>query len=212
MSDAVRDRVLEEALGEIPLSGFSQASLDAAAAKAGIAKRELQDAFPKGPTSLVEAFSHWADRRMAETMAAAAPGRRMRDSVTAAVKARIEVLALHKEAARRAAAFLAVPQNAPLGAKLMMKSVDAMWRAAGDRSSDFSYYTKRAMLAGVYGSTLAYWFSDSSEGNSATWTFLDHRIDNVMAIEKFKGKAKESFAKLPDPLGIFNALRGGRPR
>ncbi len=81
----------------------------------------------------------------------------LRDRVASAVRARIEVLNPHKEAARRAAAFLALPQNAPLAAKLTMRSVDAMWRAAGDRSSDFSYYTKRATLAGVYGATLAYW-------------------------------------------------------
>ena len=78
------------------------------------------------------------------------PPERTRERVNHAVRARLEVLAPHKEAARRAAAFLAPPQNAPLAARLMMQSVDAMWRAAGDRSSDFSYYTKRAMLGGVY--------------------------------------------------------------
>ena len=136
----------------------------------------------------------------------------MRDRLTAAVRARIEVLAPHRQAARRAAAFLAIPQNAPLAARLTMKSVDAMWRAAGDSSSDFSYYTKRATLAGVYASTLAYWFSDASEGSSATWTFLDNRIDNVMQFEKLKGRAKDAFAKLPDPLKFFESFRGNTRR
>jgi ubiquinone biosynthesis protein COQ9 len=121
------------------------------------------------------------------------------------------VLEPHKEAARRAAAFLALPQHAPLAAKLLMRSVDAMWRAAGDRSSDFSYYTKRATLAGVYGATFAYWLSDSSEGHQATWTFLGHRIDNVMQFERFKGAAKDAMARLPDPFGILKSFRGGRP-
>ena len=85
-----------------------------------------------------------------------------------------------------------------------------MWRACGDRSSDFSYYTKRATLAGVYGSTFAYWLSDSSAGHSATWAFLDHRIDNVMSLEKFKGTVKQAIAKLPDPREFFNSLRGRR--
>jgi ubiquinone biosynthesis protein COQ9 len=118
----------------------------------------------------------------------------------------------YKESARRAGGFLAQPQNAPLGATLLMRSVDAIWRACGDHSSDFSYYTKRATLAGVYGATLAYWFSDSSEGNSDTWTFLGRRIEDVMRLEKFKGAAKDALAKLPDPFGIFNGLRGGPPR
>jgi ubiquinone biosynthesis protein COQ9 len=134
----------------------------------------------------------------------------LRDRVAAAVRARIEVLAPYKEAARRAAAFLSQPQNATLAAKLLMTTVDAIWRAAGDRSSDFSYYTKRAMLAGVYGTTLAYWFSDSSDGHSSTWTFLGHRIDNVMQIEKWRGQAREALSKLPDPLEFFKGLRGRR--
>ena len=207
MSDPIRERVLMEALAEIPESGFSEAALAAAAARAGVGKRELQDAFPKGPASLVEAFSDWADRRMTEIMATGDSGQRLRDKVASAVRNRIEVLAPHKETARRAAAFLAAPQHAALAARLMMRSVDAMWRAAGDASSDFSYYTKRAMLAGVYGATLAYWFSDASEGHSATWTFLGNRIDNVMQIEKFRGQARDAMAKLPNPLDILNSLR-----
>jgi ubiquinone biosynthesis protein COQ9 len=172
-----------------------------------VGKRELQDAFPKGAASLVEAFSDWADRRMTEIMGKDQSEQRLRDKVASAVRTRIEVVAPHKEAARRAAGFLAVPQHAALAARLTMRTVDAMWRAAGDTSSDFSYYTKRAMLAGVYGSTLAYWFSDASEGHAATWTFLGNRIDNVMQIEKFRGQARDAIAKLPNPLDILNSLR-----
>jgi len=210
MSDIVRERVLLEALPEIPQSGFSQAALSAAGARAGISKRELQDAFPDGPASLVEAFSQWADRIMVEKMALQPAEQRVRDRVASAVRSRIEAIAPHKEAARRAAAFLAQPQHAPLATRLMMRSVDAMWRAAGDESTNFSYYTKRAMLAGVYASTLAYWLSDASQGHSATWTFLGRRIDDVMRIEKFRSKAGEAMAKLPDPFGILASFRGGR--
>ena len=207
MTDLVRDRILAEALPDIPHTGFSQEALANAAARAGISRRELNDAFPNGAASLVEAFSHWADGQMAETLADGPGEAHLKDRVAAAVRARIEILNPHKEAARRAAAFLALPHNAPLGAKLMMRTVDAMWRAAGDRSSDFSWYTKRAILAGVYGATVAYWLTDSSEGHSATWVFLGHRIDDVMQIEKFRSSAMKAVEHLPDPLGILKSLR-----
>jgi ubiquinone biosynthesis protein COQ9 len=210
MSDVIRDRVLAEALGEIRETGVSDATLARAAEKAGVSKRELADSFPQGPVSLVEAFSHWADRRMEEILAASGK-ERMRDRITGAVKARIEAVAPHKDAVRRMMAFLAMPQHAAPAAKLTMQTVDAMWRAAGDRSSDFSYYTKRATLAGVYASTFAFWLTDASDGHAATWTFLDNRIDNVMSIEKLKGAAKNALGKLPDPLKIFSNLRGRRP-
>ena len=209
MSDGVRERVLQEALPLIPQSGFNDATLKAAAEKAGVGPAEWKAAFPNGAASLAEAFSHWADAEMEEKMRSN-QAERMRDRVAAAVRARIEVLVPHKEATRRAAAFLALPQHAPLAATLMMRSVDKMWRTAGDRSSDFSYYTKRGLLSGVYGATFVYWLSDSSEGHAETWKFLANRIDNVMEIEKFRGAARDALAKLPDPLGIFGAFKGRR--
>ncbi len=207
MSDNNRDRILAEALPLIAEMGFSDATILAAAECAGLGKRETMDAFPKGPESLLEAFSQWADARMAMRMAQDS-STRMRERVARAVKARIEALAPHREAARRATSFLALPQHAPLAARLMARSVDAMWRAAGDKASDFSYYTKRALLGGVYGTTFLYWLSDASEGNEASWAFLDARIDEVMQIGKFTGMAREAFEKLPDPFGILAGLRG----
>src|SRR5882672_11194718 len=123
MSEAIRELVLLEALAEIPENGFSETTLANAATRAGVAKRELQDAFPKGAASLVEAFSDWADRRMTEIMAKGEPEQRLRDKVASAVRTRIEVVAPHKEAARKAAGFLAAPQHAALAARLMMRTV-----------------------------------------------------------------------------------------
>lgn len=207
MSTRVRDDILPLALAEVSVHGFSDAALKAAAEKVGINSAELRAAFPNGGGSLVEAFSHWADERMAERVRDNPP-ERTRERVAYAVRARLEALEPYKDVARRAAAFLAQPQNAPLAASLMMRSVDLMWRAAGDRSSDFSYYTKRALLGGVYGATVIHWLSDSSEWHADTWAFLDNRIDDVMQIEKFRGQAREWMATLPDPLGIFGS---GRP-
>ena len=107
------------------------------------------------------------------------------------------MLAPHKEAARRAAALLSLPMHAALGAKLVYRTVDAMWRAAGDTSTDFNFYTKRGILAGVYGSTAMRWFNDTDKDEKATDEFLAARIENVMQFEKFKSKAKEALAGFP---------------
>ena len=208
MSTGVRDAILPHALAATSEHGFSEAALKTAAQRAGVNAAELKAAFPQGGASLVEAFSRWADEQMAERMRSDT-SERTRERVSHAVKARLEALTPYKDAARRAAAFLALPQNAALAASLMMRSVDLMWRAAGDRSSDFSYYTKRALLGGVYGATLLHWLSDSSEEHADSWTFLDSRIDDVMQIEKLRGAARDWMAKLPDPFGIFG-MGGGR--
>jgi ubiquinone biosynthesis protein COQ9 len=87
--------------------------------------------------------------------------------------------------------------NAGLAAKLLYRTVDAMWRAAGDTATDFNFYTKRGILAGVYGATAVRWFTDTSEDEKATDDFLAARIENVMQFESFKAKARTVLAAMP---------------
>lgn len=204
-----RLRLLRAALEEVPFSGYSETTLKAAAKKPGLPVAQVRLYFPRGPQSLVEAFSEMCDEQMKERMADTTIAR-VRDRVALAVRLRLEAMAPYREAARRAAAFLALPQNAPLAAKLVFGSVDAMWRAAGDQSSDFNYYTKRGLLAGVYSATLLHWLSDSSEGFARTWAFLDARIEDVMRIQKMRGRVDKTLQKFPNPFEVLAEMR--RPR
>src|SRR5262249_37200559 len=121
---------------------------------------------------------------------------KIRERIATAVQTRLSLLKPHKEAARRAAAYLSLPPNLPLATKLLYNTVDAMWRAAGDTSTDFNFYTKRGILVGVYSSTLMRWFNDQSDGDVETDAFLAARIENVMQFEKLKSQVREGFAKL----------------
>src|SRR6201999_2441801 len=102
----------------------------------------------------------------------------------------LEKHAGERDAARRALSLLALPLNAPLGLKLLYRTVDAMWYAAGDTSVDFNFYTKRTTLAGVCSATLLYWLNDRTEGGQGTWDFLDRRLDDVMRTGKMKSQGR----------------------
>ena len=203
---ALREAVLMAALPHAAFDGFGQSVLDKAGKEAGLGKAEVERLFENGPTSLVEYFSVWADDAMEKRLAATdLKAMKIRQRIAAAVKARLAVLGPHKEAARRAAALLSLPMNVALGAKLTYRTVDAMWRAAGDTSTDFNFYTKRGILAGVYGSTAMRWFSDTSDGEKDTDEFLAARIENVMQFESFKAKAKEVMASFPAFQDLINS-------
>src|SRR5205809_7791049 len=113
---------------------------------------------------------------------------KVRERIKLAVRLRIEQTVGGRESVRRGLALLALPFNAPLALRLLYRTVDAIWYAAGDTSTDFNFYTKRATLAGVFSSTLLYWLNDRSEGSEATWSFVDLRIDDVMRFEKWKAQ------------------------
>jgi ubiquinone biosynthesis protein COQ9 len=90
-------------------------------------------------------------------------------------------------------------------------TVDAMWRSIGDTSIDFNFYTKRALLAGVYGSTFLFWLNDRSSDCSATWAFLDRRIENVMQVPKLRGKIMERLSRLPTPRRLAERMSAFKP-
>jgi ubiquinone biosynthesis protein COQ9 len=212
--DALKRAILEAALPHVAEDGFGERTLARAAAMSDVDAGTLARLFPGQGLSLVELFSEWADERM-DTILHATPldTMKIRERIKAAVNARIVVLRPHKEAARRAAAFLTLPQNASTAVTLLYRTVDRMWRAAGDTSTDFNFYTKRAILAGVYSSTLLRWFGDDSEEDRTTFEFLDRRIDGVMRFEAFKAQTGEAFSRLPslsDVIGRFSDRRSSR--
>ena len=58
--------------------------------------------------------------------------------VALALRLRFEVLLPWREAVRRGLSVLAMPQNAPLGMRLLYDTVDAIWDGVGDHPTDFS--------------------------------------------------------------------------
>lgn len=209
--------VLLAALVHVPFDGFGDNVLTRAADETAVARAELRRLFPDGALSLVEAFSEWADGEMFRELAQRdLSALKIRERITLAVKTRVAVLKPYKEAARRAAAFLTLPPHASLGVKLLYRTVDAIWRGIGDTSTDFNFYTKRAILAAVYSATLMRWFSDASRDEKETGEFLRRRIDDVMRFEKFKAQIRERATALPRLADILNpdrrATRSGRSK
>jgi ubiquinone biosynthesis protein COQ9 len=195
---ALKDAILKAALKDAAFDGFTDSVLAKAGKSAGVDKAALARLFPEGALSLIEYFSTSVDAAMEEKLAAVnLPKLKIRERIKIAVLTRLALLAPNKEAARRAAATMTLPIHAGRGAKMMYRTVDAMWRAAGDTSTDFNFYTKRGILAGVYGSVLVRWFNDTGNDEKPTEAFLDARIENVMQFEKFKAKAKEAFSNFP---------------
>lgn len=187
--DELRPDILKAVLAHIPFDGWSIAAMDRAAADLKIERGIIDLAFPGGPLEMIAAFSARADDEM---MAALArddfSALKIREKVALAVRLRIQANGAYREAARRALTFLAMPQNSAAGARMVWRTADCVWRAIGDRSTDFNYYSKRTILSGVFSATMLYWLNDDSEDWTATWEFLDRRIADVMTFEKTKAR------------------------
>lgn len=191
MADDTKDRILDAALLHVPFDGWSDRSLRAAMADAGVVAGLAKAYFPRGGVDLALAYHARGDAEMTTRMAEADLGAlRFRDRVAKAVRCRLEVA--DQELVRRGVTLFSLPQHAADGAKAVWGTADRIWTALGDRSDDINWYSKRATLSAVYGSTVLYWLGDTSASHQATWEFLDRRIEDVMQFEKLKARVNEN--------------------
>ena len=205
---ADKDRLLEATLPNVLFDGWSLAALKAGAQAIDLPEAEIVRLFPDGGREAALWLDDWADRRMLAALESVdLPALKIRARVATAVQARLEVLAPHREAVRRAIALKASPWGAARAAEIVYRTVDAIWYAAGDTATDFNFYTKRALLAAAYGPTVLYWLNDSSEGAADTFAFLDRRLGEVLQIPKLTAGLKRAARHLTGP---FEFLRQAR--
>lgn len=198
------EKLLLAVVGQVAFDGWTMAALRNGAKAAGVEEGRLELTYPRGVRDVVASFSGWANDRMLERIAAERffAGRRVRDKVAFAVRARLEVLTPHREAVRQLMLWGTMPHHAPDAAKLVYGVCDAIWRKAGDTSTDFNFYTKRGLLAFVLKTTTLFWLGDQSAGREETWAFLDRRIAEVLKVGQAAGRLKD----LPGQLGKLGAL------
>ena len=188
--------------------GWTATAVDAAAVQVGIDSAQARLAFPKDPAGMVATWIAGVDAAMeARFTSDVIAGMKIRDRIRSLIWFRLEVTGPAREAARSALAILAMPQNLPLGLKTGWRSVDLMWRLAGDTATDFNHYTKRLTLSGVYTATLLAWLDDESEGWADTAAFLDRRLADVMRFEKWKAEWHGSELRRPSLSRFVGRLR-----
>ncbi len=192
---AERDAAVDAMLAHVPFDGWTRKALAMGLADIGQPEDDADLLFPLGAADMVATFCDLTDRRMEEA-AAALTETRLSKRVKAVIALRFAALQPHKEAVRRALGVFALPGNARTAAGCTARTVDSIWYAAGDRSSDFSWYTKRAILTGVYAASLLYWLRDNSEDDAETLAFVDRRLAGVARFGQLTARFKPRF-----PLG-----------
>ncbi len=211
--ERARAAVVMATLAHVPFDGWSAKALAAGAVSASMAADDAARLFPAGPIEALEVFSALADRAMVEAIAATADMQLgQRAKIALGIRARLDFVTVHKEAVRRAAAVLAMPHHAAAGLRLLYRTVDALWYAAGDSATDFNWYTKRAILAGIYSATLLFWLNDRSADHAATWAFLDRRLADHARMHGLVERLKERAGRMPNPFLAADRFRGDRVR
>lgn len=185
--DEIREKLAAGIAANAAFDGWGDEARDMAADTAGIDRDVARLAFPGGAVAMIDAWFASIDAEMAARVPVdALDAMKVRERIAAQVEARLDAMLPDREALRRALAILAMPQNLAAGARLGWRTVDRIWRRAGDTATDYNHYTKRTILLGVYGATVTVFLDDDSEDAADTRAFLDRRIAGIMRFEKAK--------------------------
>lgn len=187
--EEVRAALAPKLAAHAGFDGWGAAAVDAAADEVGVDRAVARLAFTGGAVDLIDAWFDSLDRRVV----AAFPAERlepMRVSgrIGAFIEHRLDLMAPDREGLRRALGVLARPQNLRATARLGWRTADRLWRLAGDTATDWNHYSKRAILMGVYASTVAVFLNDDGAGQADTRAFLGRRLADVGRFEKAKAQ------------------------
>lgn len=186
------DALLDAALPHVAFDGWSEASFKAALRDIKMSEAEARAFAPRGAIDLAVAFHRRGDAEMvAKLTETDLSGMRFRDKVATALRFRLDAMQ-DREAVRRASTLFSLPMHAAEGGKLVWETADHVWTALGDESRDGNWYSKRAILSGIWASTVLFWLGDDSVGYADTHAFIDRRIEDVMRFEKLKGQLRDN--------------------
>lgn len=110
--------------------------------------------------------------------------------ILALLTARFHAMFVVKKSLKKVVSFLALPPYIPYATKFAWRLADKIWWASGDNSTDYNYYSKRIILAGVYSNSLLYFLNDTDLHEITS--FIQSQLE---FISRF-GKLKKSLNKL----------------
>lgn len=196
-----RPTLLHHMLELAPFEGWSHFAFREAVRLSGISDAEARQAFPNGAADTLSYYFEQVDEKVkAEFTTQKLAAMRVPERIESLIMARLAAMQPHREAVKRAASQTLLPWNMAGALHSLYSMTDWMWRLAGDQSTDYNFYTKRATLAGVYVPTFLAWAADPTPDLAVTRQILKN---NLAGVANF-GKKKKA---LIDKLNAFSYAR-----
>lgn len=196
-SPEIQNEIIGYMLSNVSSQGWTYEALEHAVIQAGFQEIDALRAFDGDINKALFHFIQMIDRQMNEKLEQLdMTSMRVRDRIATAILVRLELMKPYRRALPKIIRYQATPSRGTQTLKTLAGTVSDMWYAAGDQATDFNYYSKRFLLAGVYISTLLFWLKDDSADFNQTRSFLYRRIDNVMKISLVKEKVRSTLQNL----------------
>ena len=194
-NNQIKIDLIKAMLTHVPFDGWTWEAMEQGAIDIGYENKKtsserikiFKDLFKNGSIDFIDFFSEIIDQEVKENYnSIEAKPERVPEKIKKIIMIRLNLCQKYKEAVRSSISLSAIPVNTKVSLNILYRTCNSIWRIAGDKSTDFSYYTRRISLAAVYTSTLLFWLNDKSNNNIETEFFLDRRLKDISKISILK--------------------------
>ena len=194
INKTTKTKLLLSFLENVPFDGWSWQTLYFSANEIALVKSKkiseiekdnIRNLFDNSLVNIIQEFNFYLDNEMRESFKKSkSKNLRIPDKIKSQIILRLKAGKKFKEAIKISLGMMALPKNSRTALKMLYKTCDIIWRECGDKSTDFSFYTKRLILSGVYSSTLSYWLNEKDFVKVED--FLHRKLNNVSKFGKLK--------------------------
>jgi ubiquinone biosynthesis protein COQ9 len=143
---------------------------------------EAEERFPAGIQDLFGALGTVIDQRL-ETCDIS--DLRTSEKIETLVMKSLEMPTAYQKGLRLAVGiFLKQPSSFSWAVGLFYQRIDKIWRLAGDRSLNMSFYSKRLSLGAIYSATSLRWLYDTSPSYYQTHQILKLQLSLLSAMHR----------------------------
>jgi ubiquinone biosynthesis protein COQ9 len=194
-NNQIRIDLIKAMLTHVPFDGWTWEAMEQGAIDIGYEKKKtsserikiFKDLFKNGSIDFIDIFSEIIDLEVKENYnSIEEKPERVPEKIKKIIMIRLNLCQKYKEAVRSSISLSAIPVNTKISINILYRTCNSIWRIVGDKSTDFSFYTRRISLAAVYTSTLLFWLNDKSNNNIETEFFLDRRLKDISKISSLK--------------------------
>lgn len=168
-------------IGDVPKFGWSRETLLQCAKKQRISTSVLAKLFPSFEYDVLKLIIAQNNTQVEKNYNSFNNSRlKTRDKIKTILELKFDSNEYLKKALPEMLKFLLRPGNLLMSIKMLHENSDFIWNLAGDKSNDFSFYSKRGLLSMVYLATLIYWLNDKSTKGIGTKNFISKSVDGIV--------------------------------
>ena len=189
-----KQRFLNHFISIVQKNSWNIESFNKAQKKLKYSSNLLKVLFPNKLNDLVFYFSDFINKKMITAYKKKRINKKsLRLQILTLLKIRFSILNEYKSVIKESMVFLCSPSKQLLSSKLIFKTADFMWISINDKSTDYNFYTKRAILGTIYSVVILFWLNDKSNKLDKTYNLLEKLIMNMNFISSLKKCLKEKF-------------------